>query len=615
MDFDRFKTYLASGEITPVSDAAANRGGAAPSAPSNPDFESKHPRGNSANKGQFRKSEKTLAKLDEADAALSPDGQTAFDPAAEYAAVEAKYKGTPQWMKAPNGEPTNLSERQWVQVRTPSFKAWFGDWEAIAEEKSMSDRLNAWVSDEDSIEWAKGKSLSECEERLGSEKAPIAYLPSGYLFHFSGNAKDNRIYTSRGYLIDHIANHKHDDVGASEYRLLQQMFLSPDEVIKDTRPKPNGVPRDSLLFVKRFSKNRLAAVELSEQDGHIVLHKSLYNTKDRVYPSLPRVVLSGGGRSPISHAASATPGGSLSARDTNIVSNFFEPVNPAAVSKIVDSNGEPKVVYHGSTAEFSAFDATKSGRSNDTEAKLGFWFAESESFADAFAKQTGDAKVYSEFLNIRNPITFRGKDTSEAQDKLYHKISEVRKAAKQIEDSYKYSDTEEQSVFQLACNDDEFSGRLLSQIRRGHPEYDGIVQDAEKWRGLTAEDSRLTAEMDELQYSDSYELMRTEIAKTVGASARDANFGGLGMAYDNKGKSAGLYREKLMAEGYDGVVIENTRFDRSLAGGDNTQIVAFEPNQIKSATSNSGAFSPAKESILDSAPAFNRAAFLNYLKG
>lgn len=48
----------------------------------------------------------------------------------EYAEVEAKLKGTDQWMKAPNGDATDLTERQWVQVRTPSFKKWFGDWEA-----------------------------------------------------------------------------------------------------------------------------------------------------------------------------------------------------------------------------------------------------------------------------------------------------------------------------------------------------------------------------------------------------------------------------------------------------------------------------------------------------
>ena len=33
---------------------------------------------------------------------------------------------------APNGNPTNLTERQWLQVRTKAFKRWFGDWEKVA---------------------------------------------------------------------------------------------------------------------------------------------------------------------------------------------------------------------------------------------------------------------------------------------------------------------------------------------------------------------------------------------------------------------------------------------------------------------------------------------------
>lgn len=48
---------------------------------------------------------------------------------AEEQAVIDQYKNTDQWLKAPNGEETNLTEKQWIQVRTPSFKAWFGDWE------------------------------------------------------------------------------------------------------------------------------------------------------------------------------------------------------------------------------------------------------------------------------------------------------------------------------------------------------------------------------------------------------------------------------------------------------------------------------------------------------
>lgn len=39
----------------------------------------------------------------------------------------AKANGT--YMKAPNGKPSKLNEKQWAQVRTQAFKKWFGDWE------------------------------------------------------------------------------------------------------------------------------------------------------------------------------------------------------------------------------------------------------------------------------------------------------------------------------------------------------------------------------------------------------------------------------------------------------------------------------------------------------
>jgi hypothetical protein len=40
---------------------------------------------------------------------------------------KAKADGT--YLKAPNGQPTKLTEDQWTTVRTPEFKNWFGDWE------------------------------------------------------------------------------------------------------------------------------------------------------------------------------------------------------------------------------------------------------------------------------------------------------------------------------------------------------------------------------------------------------------------------------------------------------------------------------------------------------
>lgn len=40
------------------------------------------------------------------------------------------------WLHAPNGQPTKLSPRQWLQVRTASFKHWFGDWQNASDHAS-----------------------------------------------------------------------------------------------------------------------------------------------------------------------------------------------------------------------------------------------------------------------------------------------------------------------------------------------------------------------------------------------------------------------------------------------------------------------------------------------
>ncbi|QSI04845.1 hypothetical protein DYQ05_07855 [Treponema pedis] len=53
--------------------------------------------------------------------------------------VRKKYEGTEQWLKAPDGSNSNLNEKQWLQVRTDSFKKWFGDWESDSENKVLDD--------------------------------------------------------------------------------------------------------------------------------------------------------------------------------------------------------------------------------------------------------------------------------------------------------------------------------------------------------------------------------------------------------------------------------------------------------------------------------------------
>ena len=50
--------------------------------------------------------------------------------------IKARAIANGTFMRAPNGKPTNLNERQWLQVRTKAFKDWFGNWENNPSEAS-----------------------------------------------------------------------------------------------------------------------------------------------------------------------------------------------------------------------------------------------------------------------------------------------------------------------------------------------------------------------------------------------------------------------------------------------------------------------------------------------
>lgn len=76
-----------------------------------------------------------IAKNNESD-----DGDSTFSAnmeiAKEMADIKADAVADGSFMKAPNGKPSNLNERQWLQVRTAAFKDWFGDWEKEPENVS-----------------------------------------------------------------------------------------------------------------------------------------------------------------------------------------------------------------------------------------------------------------------------------------------------------------------------------------------------------------------------------------------------------------------------------------------------------------------------------------------
>lgn len=100
---------------------------------------------------------------------------------------KAKADGT--YLKAPNGQPTNLSEDQWTTVRTPEFKNWFGDWE--------NDPTNASkVVDENGepmvVYHGSKNKFDEFKIKPGSKSKSRMQLLFGS--HFATNKSDASIY-------------------------------------------------------------------------------------------------------------------------------------------------------------------------------------------------------------------------------------------------------------------------------------------------------------------------------------------------------------------------------------------------------------------------------------
>jgi hypothetical protein len=49
----------------------------------------------------------------------------------ELQLVKEKYWNTDEWMKAPDGTPTKLTEHQWLIAHSETFKKWFGNWGTV----------------------------------------------------------------------------------------------------------------------------------------------------------------------------------------------------------------------------------------------------------------------------------------------------------------------------------------------------------------------------------------------------------------------------------------------------------------------------------------------------
>ena len=74
-------------------------------------------------------------------------------------------------------------------------------------------------------------------------------------------------------------------------------------------------------------------------------------------------------------------------------------------SKVINSDGTPKIVYHGTGSDFSVFDKSQQGK-NYVQGEGGFFFTTSRKSAENYAKLAGEdgrGLVIEAYLSIQNP--------------------------------------------------------------------------------------------------------------------------------------------------------------------------------------------------------------------
>ena|GEM_PF-5043680 len=316
-------------------------------------------------------------------------------------AVREQHKGTDTWMKAPNGQPTKLNERQWLAVRTPEFKQWFGDWQAAAvmegpPVKSVTTagipQAGAKLSDL-ALQWLEQNPISPIIAITKDGALRIEVTKNGLEDSFGHSKYKNKIAVlpavkpilERGAYLGHMADLEGKPIE-------NYYFAAPVEIDGERK----------IVFVRvREPEGREASLYVHEVFTEDEIEKS-----DELAALLSRRPLRGMQTS----GATSKKTGNPSDLYRSIIREALA-VNP--VSKLVDpETGEPLVVYHGTNADFSTFEPRPRMISGEVStAPDGLVFAAAEPpVAGAFARdrersqKTGAASIMPLFLAAKNPI-------------------------------------------------------------------------------------------------------------------------------------------------------------------------------------------------------------------
>ncbi len=334
-----------------------------------------------------------------------------FTPEEQEIVDKAKADGT--YMLAPNGKRTNLTPKQWAQVRTKAFKKWFGDWELG---NLLNRALEAWNNKE-----SKGKVVFGLSNRARARFAEIL-------------GKDIKQLVITDDSIRHIKK-EHSE----REELRGQKNMTPEDIVIipylinnydsiDPNPEYNDKMGNRATTIKKRINgvSVIATIEKGKDKEFLVSNFEFI-------------------RSDALDASNKTP--ELNVRndsDITKVQNDIRKTKDLAkkTSKVVDVNGEPSVLYHGTPNIFTSFDKKMQGTSTDRGIwGNGFYFSESSDYADTYARRNGvQGQTLALYLNIKKPLFVSLKDGGNEGAMYFNALQQKYFTDEIYEDVYKVNE-------------------------------------------------------------------------------------------------------------------------------------------------------------------------------
>ena len=238
----------------------------------------------------------------------------------EIGEIRRIYKNTDQWLKAPNGKSSNLPEKLWLLVRTPSFKKLFGDWETLAYIKETDGKIAQLLNkDKDTskgvqrevIGKAGTREIELLKKELGIDVSEYNHtLDKSGINHARKNHSNEEVEAKRGQVA----------LSEDDFKLIPYIIKTPDTL------EYSGKNNKGLETIKYFKE--LNGVVVIVEEVRTGKKELAFNTMYKKKPGSGRL------QKPSAPTSETT---SLN----NNISNFLISVNHENISKNVDENGEP----------------------------------------------------------------------------------------------------------------------------------------------------------------------------------------------------------------------------------------------------------------------------------